>query len=169
VRRHSGLAQRAKSGIHNHKPRGSITAGTTIPNFWLKTFSRRRRVDGERMDAAGKLIGERRIDHTMALEPALSPKGRRYNIDSEMRLAARPVAGVTMVLMRFILDIEAFGCESVAQLFCDQIARVHERWLSQHTRTRSIANADPLQMRSIANHVHFCRLSSLEAAMQAPA
>ena len=125
MRRHSGLAQRAKSGIHNHKPRGSITAGTTIPNFWLKTFSRRRRVNGERMDAAGKLIGERRIDHTMALEPALSPKGFRYNIDSEMRLAARPVAGVAGVVLGFVLDAQTLGRKRLAQLFRDEIVHWH--------------------------------------------
>jgi hypothetical protein len=124
----------------------------------LETLSRRCGVDGERMHAAGELAGERRIDHAMAFESALPAKGRRYDIDSEMRFAARSVTCMAVVLMRFILDIEAFGCESVAQLFCDQIVGMHERWLSQHMRARSIAN-----------HVHFCRLSSLEGAMRAPA
>jgi hypothetical protein len=35
---------------------------------------------------------------------------------------------------------------------------VHEKWLNRHTPSRSI----PTQ-------AHFCRLSSLEGAMQAPA
>ena len=39
-----------------------------------------------------------------------------------MSLAAGPVAGVAFVPMRFILDMEALGRESVAQLFRDQIA-----------------------------------------------
>jgi hypothetical protein len=115
-------------------------------------------MDGERMHAAGELVRERRIDHAMALQPALSAEGFRHDIDSEMTLAARPMARMARVLMRFILDVETFGCESLAQLFRDQIAGMHERWLSQH-----------LRMWSIANHVQFCRLSSLEAAMQPPA
>jgi hypothetical protein len=62
------------------------------------------------------------------------------------------------VAMRFILDVKALRCESVAQLFRDQIASVHGKWLTHHARSRSIPT-----------HVHFCRLSSLEGAMQAPA
>ena len=94
----------------------------------------------------------------MAFDPALPAKGFRHDIEPEMSLAAGPVAGVAFVPMRFILDMEALGRESVAQLFRDEIVRMHERWLSQHVR-----------LRSIANHVHFCRLSSLEAAMPPPA
>ena len=36
--------------------------------------------------------GERRVDHPVALDPALPLEGLRYNIDPEMRLPARPVA-----------------------------------------------------------------------------
>jgi len=115
-------------------------------------------MDGERMHAAGKLAGEHRIDHTMALNPALSAKGFRHDIESEMSLAAWPVARMAFVAVRFILDMEALGRESVAQLFRDQIACMHGRWLNQRTLSWSI----PM-------HAHFCRLSSLEGAMQAPA
>ena len=82
-------------------------------------------MDRKRVHAAGKLAGERRIDHAMALDPALPAKGFRHDIESEMGLAAGPVAGVAFVPMRFILDMEALGHESVAQLFRDQIACVH--------------------------------------------
>ena len=115
-------------------------------------------MDGKRMHAASELAGERRIDHAMPLDPALSAKGFRHDIESEMSLAAGPVARVAFVPMRFILDMEAFGRESVAQLFRDQIACIHGRWLNQHA-----------QRWSIPAHAHFCRLSSLEGAMQAPA
>ena len=98
-------------------------------------------MDGERMHAAGKLAGEHRIDHTMALNPALSAKGFRHDIESEMSLAAWPVARMAFVAMRFILDMKAFGRESVAQLFRDQIASVHGKWLTQHPRSRSIPGA----------------------------
>jgi hypothetical protein len=115
-------------------------------------------MDRKRVHAAGKLAGERRIDHAMALDPALPAKGFRHDIKSEMSLAAGPVAGVAFVPMRFILDMEALGRESVAQLFRDEIACMHGRWLNQRTLSRSIPT-----------HVHFCRLSSLEGAMRAPA
>ena len=82
-------------------------------------------MDSERVHAAGKLARERGIDHAMALQPALSAEGFRYDIDAEMSLAAGPVAGMAFVPVRFILDVKALGCESVAQLFRDQIAGVH--------------------------------------------
>ena len=115
-------------------------------------------MDGERVHAAGKLAGEHSIDHAMALYPALSTKGFRHNIEAEMSLAAGPMARMAFVAMRFILNMEALGRESVAQLFRDQIACMHGRWLNQRTLSWSI----PM-------HAHFCRLSSLEGAMQAPA
>jgi hypothetical protein len=115
-------------------------------------------MDRKRVHAAGKLAGERRIDHAMALDPALPAKSFRHDIESEMSLAAGPVAGMAFVPMRFILDMEALGRESVAQLFRDEIASMHAEWLSQHALSRSIPP-----------HVHFCRLSSLEGAMRAPA
>ena len=127
-------------------------------NGLLQILPRRRRVDGERVHAAGKLAGERGIDHAMALDPALPAKGFRHDIEAEMSLAAGPMARMAFVAMRFILNMEALGRESVAQLFRDQIACMHGRWLNQRTLSWSI----PM-------HAHFCRLSSLEGAMQAPA
>ena len=82
-------------------------------------------MNGERVHAAREFARERGIYHAMALEAALSAKGVRYDIECEMRFAARPVPGVSLVPMRFILDMKAFGRESVAQLFRDQIACVH--------------------------------------------
>ena len=43
-----------------------------------------------------------------------------------MRRAARPVARVTFMQVGFINDIEAFGSESFAQLFCDVIFCGHD-------------------------------------------
>jgi hypothetical protein len=42
-----------------------------------------------------------------------------------MGLAAGPMAGVTCVLVRLVLDTQALGGESLTQLFCDEIARLH--------------------------------------------
>ena len=73
----------------------------------------------KRVHAAGKLARQRRIDHAMALDPALPAKGFRHDIEAEMSLAAGPVAGMAFVPMRLVLDVKAFGCESVVQLFRD--------------------------------------------------
>ena len=42
-----------------------------------------------------------------------------------MALAARPVAGVALVRVRFILDMQALRRKSLAQLFRDQILGSH--------------------------------------------
>ena len=44
-------------------------------------------------------LDKRRIYHAMSLDPALPFEGLRYNIDPEMRLAARPVAGMALMQM----------------------------------------------------------------------
>jgi hypothetical protein len=62
-------------------------------------FARRLRVDRERMNAIGKFPGQRRIYHAMALDPALPLEGSGHNIYPKMRLAARPVAGMTLMQM----------------------------------------------------------------------
>ena len=59
------------------------------------------------MDAALEFASERRIDHAMTLDPALPPEGLRHNINPEMCLAARPMAGVAFVLVRFIHHAQA--------------------------------------------------------------
>jgi hypothetical protein len=71
-------------------------------------FSRRLRLDGERMDGALKFRCKRRIYHAMALDPALPFEGRRYDIDPEMRPAAWPVARMALMQMRFVRNVEAF-------------------------------------------------------------
>jgi hypothetical protein len=84
-------------------------------------------VNGERMDAAGKLARECVVDHTMSLQPALSAKGFGHDIDSIMCFPTRAVARVACVLVRLVLDVQAFRGESFAQFFCDEIARLHGR------------------------------------------
>jgi hypothetical protein len=70
-------------------------------NFGIGTlaFAGRLRVDRERMDGALEFAVKRRIYHAVALDPALPFEGRRYNINTEMRLASRPMAGVTLMQM----------------------------------------------------------------------
>jgi hypothetical protein len=89
-------------------------------------FSRRLRLDGERVDGALEFRRKRRIYHTMAFDPALPFEGRRYDIDPEMRLAARPVARMALMQMRFVRDVEAFRQESFTQLVYDSVFGAHD-------------------------------------------
>jgi hypothetical protein len=56
-------------------------------------------MDRQRMDAARKLRCQQLINHAVAFEPALPAERLRHNIDPEMGLAARPVAGVAFVVL----------------------------------------------------------------------
>jgi hypothetical protein len=84
----------------------------------------------QRMHAAFELAGQRRIDHAVALDPALSAEGFRHDIESEMGFAARPVSGMALVVMGFILDAQALRRESRRQLCRDNIVHSHNVWLS---------------------------------------
>ena len=53
----------------------------------------------ERVDASGQFRRQQLINHAMALDPALSFEGGRHDIDPEMRLAARSVAGMAFMKM----------------------------------------------------------------------
>ena len=57
-------------------------------------------MDGKRVDTGRQFTGEDLIDHTMALKPALPFEGLRHNIHPEMRLPARSVPTVALMLMR---------------------------------------------------------------------
>ena len=75
-------------------------------------FSGRRRMNGKRMHAAPELAGECRVDHAVALKPGLSAERPGYNIKAEVRLAARPMPGVSLVQMGFVFDAQALRRES---------------------------------------------------------
>jgi hypothetical protein len=62
----------------------------------------------------------------MALDPALPFEGRRYDINPEMRLAARPVTRMALMQMRFVRDVEAFRQESFTQLVYDSVFGAHD-------------------------------------------
>ena len=64
-------------------------------------------MNGERMHTALQLGGKRRIDHAMPLDAALPPEGFRHNIHSVMRLPARAVTCMALVLVRFIDNAQA--------------------------------------------------------------
>ena len=100
------------------------------------TFARRFSVNGQRMHGTGKFTRERRVYHAMALDPALPLKGLRHNIHSEMRLAAGPVAGMALMQMGLVLNLEAFRNESFAQLVCDNLLSCHVAALNLSTAFR---------------------------------
>jgi hypothetical protein len=56
-------------------------------------------VDRKRVDASLQFVGQRSIYHAVALDPALPYECIRHDIEPEMSLTARPVAGVTFVEM----------------------------------------------------------------------
>ena len=53
----------------------------------------------QRMDGACEFRLEHGINHAVAFDPALPLKRTRYDIDPEMRLAARPVADMAFMKM----------------------------------------------------------------------
>jgi hypothetical protein len=69
-------------------------------------------MNGKGMNAALKLVGECRVDHAMAFKPGLSAKRLRYNIEAEVRLAARPMPGMSLVQVGFVFDVQALRRES---------------------------------------------------------
>ena len=75
--------------------------------------------------ATAQLRRQSRIDHAMALEPALPPERLRHDIEAEMALAARPMPRMTRMLVGFIEHPKAFRGESCGQLSCDQVGNAH--------------------------------------------
>jgi len=73
-------------------------------------------MNGERMDAAFEFVRQRCVDHAVAFESALSAERLRYDIETKVRLAARPVAGMSRVQMGFVLDVKTLGLESRNEL-----------------------------------------------------
>ncbi len=82
-------------------------------------------MDGERVHGTRELVRQCCVYHAVAFDPALPLEGLRYNIYPEMRLASRPVAGMALMQMGLVLDLEAFGNESFAQLVCDSLPGCH--------------------------------------------
>ena len=78
-------------------------------------------MNGKGMHTTLELRRERFVHHAVALDPALPFEGPRHDINPEVRLAAGPVAGMTLVLMRFVEHAQAFGRESLGQLLRDEM------------------------------------------------
>jgi len=57
------------------------------------------RVDGQGMHAACKFRRQRSINHAVPLDSTLPFEGARYDINAEVRFAARPMAGMPFMKM----------------------------------------------------------------------
>jgi len=82
-------------------------------------------MDGERMHAACELSRKQLINHAVTFEPGLSFEHFRHDIDTIVRLPARPVPGMAFVLVGFVQHLEALRRESLGQLLCDEIGGPH--------------------------------------------
>src|ERR1700722_8136621 len=69
------------------------------PQMVSARFARRLCLDRQRMHGAGQFPGQCGINHAVAFDPALPLERRRHNIHPEVRLAARPVAGMALMQM----------------------------------------------------------------------
>ena len=64
-------------------------------------------MDGERMHRTGQFVGQNFMHGAMPIDSAFAFKGRRHNIDTEMRFALRPRPGMAGMEMGFIDDLDA--------------------------------------------------------------
>ena len=90
-------------------------------------FAGRRGMDSEGVDAVLEFADKCRVDHAVALEPALAAKRFRDDIDPEMSLTARPVPCMPCMVVGLVHHFDALGRERRIQLFCDDVARCHGR------------------------------------------
>lgn len=117
-------------------------------------LSRRCGVNGERMHAAAQFDGEDRVNHSVTLDAALAPEGLGDNIDSIVGLPALPMPRVTLVVARLIDHPEIFRTESLGQLSCDEIVRMHPACLAPAMRAGQRCRGD-------CSKIVLCDLSSL--------
>jgi hypothetical protein len=89
-----------------------------------RPLARRGRLDGERVDARFKFIGQYRIHGAVALDAAHAGEGRRDDADAEMRLAGS-VEGLMMARLGMVMpgmevalinDFQPFGRQRAFQL-----------------------------------------------------
>ncbi len=69
----------------------------------------------QRVHAAGKFRCENLIYQAVALDPALAFEDVCHNMNAEMALAARAMAGMSRMVMRFVLHTQACGRKHVGQ------------------------------------------------------
>jgi len=110
-------------------------------------------MDGESVDAAGKLGRKRLINHAMTLDAGLSLERLRHDIHPEVSLPARPVPGMALMLVRFINHFEVLRRESLGQLFCDEIGGSHIARLGERSLPvngyKQVLKASPVKAHNV--------------------
>ena len=83
------------------------------------------------MDAGCQFIGKRLVDHAVALDPGLSAERLRHDMNPEVRLPARPVAGMAFVSVRLVDHIQALRRERRRELFDNRRFHLHQLSVSE--------------------------------------
>jgi hypothetical protein len=86
------------------------------PSSLRQRFTWRGSMYGERVDTRFELVGEGVVNHAMARDPALPLERVSHNINPEMRFSARPMSGVTFMLMRFVEHLQASRSKGLSEL-----------------------------------------------------
>jgi hypothetical protein len=120
-------------------------------------------MNSKRMDAAFELVGERRVDHTVAFKPGLPAERLRYDIKTEVRLASRPMPGMSLVQMGFVFDVQALRCESRNKLGRYDVVHSHFR---PDPEKQALGDNKTL---GVTRDAPICPLSSLEPGHDTPA
>ena len=84
-------------------------------------------MNGKRVDAAPELAGQRCVNHAVAFEAGLSAERLRHNIKAEVRLAARPMPGMSLMQVGFVLDVQALRRESRNEFGCYDVVHSHRQ------------------------------------------
>ena len=77
------------------------------------------------MDAGLEFVGQDLIDEALAGDSGLALEGGGDDIDAEVRLAAGAVAGMALVLLRFVDDLDAFRLQGGGQFAFDGSCDAH--------------------------------------------
>ena len=83
-------------------------------------------MDGQRVDTGLQFVRQRRIDHAMALDPALPAERFRHNIKPEVGFTAGVVSGMPFMQMRLVFNVQAFRRESRRQFRRNNVLHPHD-------------------------------------------
>jgi len=77
------------------------------------------------MDRPGQFVGQNLMHGAMPVDSAFAFKGRRHNIDTEMRFTLRSRPGMAGMKVGFIDDLEALRLKRLRQSFFNTIFNTH--------------------------------------------
>jgi len=77
------------------------------------------------MDRPGQFVGQNLMHGAMPVDSAFAFKGRRHNIDTEMRFTLRSRPGMAGMKVGFIDNLEALRLKCLRQSFFNTIFKTH--------------------------------------------